>query len=160
MGRSAEGRKNSNPKPRQNTTKRTIVCKVNSSPLRQNSHLFADDIFRCIFVNEKFCILIKISLIFVPKGLIDKNPALVEILAWHRIGDKPLSEPMLTRFTDAFMRNKGGGGGGGVNECIVQGTILWKRALIRLERATDILHFHLVILYLTGQGFIHILQKW
>ena len=24
---------------------------------------------------------------------------------WHRMGDKPLSEQMLTRFTDAFMRH-------------------------------------------------------
>ena len=31
----------------------------------------------------KFCILIKISLKSVPKGLIDKNPALVEIMACH-----------------------------------------------------------------------------
>ena len=29
------------------------------------------------FVNEKFCILTKISLMFVPKGPIDNNPALV-----------------------------------------------------------------------------------
>ena len=34
-------------------------------------------IFRCNFVNEKFCILIKISLKFVPKVRIDNNPALV-----------------------------------------------------------------------------------
>ena len=39
--------------------------------------VLADDIFRCIFVNEKFCILIEISLKFVPKGPIDNNPALV-----------------------------------------------------------------------------------
>ena len=43
----------------------------------QNGRHFADDIFRCIFVNEKFCILIKISLMFVPKSLIDKNPTLI-----------------------------------------------------------------------------------
>ena len=36
-----------------------------------------DDIFRGIFMNENFCILIKISLKFVPKGPIDNNPALV-----------------------------------------------------------------------------------
>ena len=48
----------------------------NSSPPGQNGHHFADDIFRCIFVNEKFCILIRISLKFVSKGLIDNNPAL------------------------------------------------------------------------------------
>ena len=28
----------------------------------------------------------------------DNNPALVQIMAWCRLGDKPLSDPMLTRF--------------------------------------------------------------
>ena len=37
-----------------------------------------------------------------PKGPIDNNPALVQVIAWHQIGDKPLSEPMLTPFTDAY----------------------------------------------------------
>ena len=46
----------------------------------------------------------KIKLKFIPKGTIDNNPALVQIMAWRRIGDKPLSEPMLNRFTDAYMR--------------------------------------------------------
>ena len=46
------------------------------SPLDKMAPHFADDIFRCIFVNEKFCILIKISLKFVPKGSIDNNPGL------------------------------------------------------------------------------------
>ena len=31
----------------------------------------------CIFVNEKFCILIKTSLKFVPKGPIGNGPALI-----------------------------------------------------------------------------------
>ena len=42
---------------------------------------------------------------FVPKGPIDNNWALVQIMAWHRIGDKPLSEPVLTWFTDAYMHH-------------------------------------------------------
>ena len=50
---------------------------VKSSPPGQNGHHFADDIFRCIFVNVKFWVLITISLKFVPKGPIDNNPALV-----------------------------------------------------------------------------------
>ena len=58
---------------------------------------FADDIFRYIFVNESFCILIKISLNFVPKGPIDDKP--------RRKGNKPLPEPMLTWFADAYMRH-------------------------------------------------------
>ena len=36
-----------------------------------------EDIWSRIFVNEKLCILIKISLKCVPKGPIDSNPALV-----------------------------------------------------------------------------------
>ena len=46
------------------------------SPLDKNGCHFANDIFKCIFVNEKFCILIKISLKFVPKGPIVNNPPL------------------------------------------------------------------------------------
>ena len=55
----------------------------------QNGRNFADNIFRCIFVNEKFGILIKIALKFVPKDTIDNKPALVLLTAWRRIGDKP-----------------------------------------------------------------------
>ena len=50
---------------------------LNSSPLGQNGRHFTDDVLKCIFMNEMFCILIRISLKFVPKGLIDNNPALV-----------------------------------------------------------------------------------
>ena len=50
---------------------------LNWSPPGQYGRHFADDIFRCIFMNEKICILIKISLKFLPKGPIAKNPALV-----------------------------------------------------------------------------------
>ena len=32
---------------------------------------------------------------FVAKGLIDNILALVQIMAWRRPGDKPLSEPMM-----------------------------------------------------------------
>ena len=34
-------------------------------------------IFRCIFVSEKFCILIRISPKFIPMGAVDNNQALV-----------------------------------------------------------------------------------
>ena len=44
---------------------------------------------------------------YVPKGPIDNKPALLQIMAWCRIGDKPLSETMLTQFTDAYMRHYG-----------------------------------------------------
>ena len=50
---------------------------INSSPPGQNGRHFADNTLRCIFANEKFCILITTSLKFVPKGVIDNNPSLV-----------------------------------------------------------------------------------
>ena len=62
---------------------------------RQNGRHIADDIFKCIFVNENVCIPIKISLKFVPKGPINNIPALVQIIACRRPGDKPLSELMM-----------------------------------------------------------------
>ena len=46
---------------------------------------FADDIFKCIFLNENVWISIKISLKFVPKGPINNIPTMVQII----------SEPMM-----------------------------------------------------------------
>ena len=66
---------------------------INSLRPRQNGRHFADDIFKCIFLNEIIWISIKIS--FVPKGQINNIPALIQIMAWRRPGDKPLSEPMM-----------------------------------------------------------------
>ena len=64
---------------------------------RQNGRHFADDMFKCIFLNENVWIPIEISLTFVPKGSINNNPALFQIMALRRLGDKPLSEPMMVR---------------------------------------------------------------
>ena len=46
----------------------------------------------------------KLSLKFIPNGPIDNIPELVQIMAWRRTGDKPLSEPLKTQFNDAYMR--------------------------------------------------------
>ena len=62
---------------------------------KQDGRHFADDICKCIFLNENVWIPIKISLKFVPKGPINNIPAMVQIMAWRRSGDKPLSEPMM-----------------------------------------------------------------
>ena len=48
---------------------------------------------------KKNRISIQISLKFVIKGPIDNDPALVQIMAWRRIGGKPLSEPMPAQST-------------------------------------------------------------
>ena len=63
-----------------------------------------DDNFKCIFLNENDRIPIRISLKSVPRSPIDNKLALVQIIAWRRVGDKPLPEPMLTQFTAAYMR--------------------------------------------------------
>ena len=41
------------------------------------------------------------------KGQIYNKSALVQIMASRQTGDKPLPEPMLTSFTDAYMRYSG-----------------------------------------------------
>ena len=64
----------------------------------QNGRHFTDDIFKRIFLNENIWIPIKISLKFVPKGSISNIPALVQAMAWHRPGNKPLSEPMMVNW--------------------------------------------------------------
>ena len=64
------------------------MTEINSSPPGQNGCHFPDDIFNCIFMNEKFCIFIQISLNFVSKGPIDNIPALVQIMAWCQSGDQ------------------------------------------------------------------------
>ena len=73
----------------------STVLQLNTLRPRQNGHRFTDDTFKRIFLYENVRISIKISLKFVPYGPINNNPALVQIMAWRRLGDKPLSEPMM-----------------------------------------------------------------
>ena len=75
----------------------TSLWGLNTLRPRQNGRHFPDDIFQCIFLNENVWILIKIPLKFVPKGPMSNIPALVQIMAWRRPGDMPLSEPMMVR---------------------------------------------------------------
>ena len=72
-----------------------VSVSVNSSRPRPNRRHFTDDIFKCIFENENEWISPRISLKFVPKFRINNIPALVQIMAWRRPGDKPLSETMM-----------------------------------------------------------------
>ena len=68
---------------------------LNTLRPRQNGRHFPDDIFKCISLNENVWISLKMSLKFGPKGPINNIPALVQIMALRRPGDKPLSEPMI-----------------------------------------------------------------
>ena len=70
---------------------------LSSSPLYKMAAILADDIFKCIFVNENDRIPIRISLKFVPRCPFDNKAALVQVMDWHRTGAKPLPEPMMTQ---------------------------------------------------------------
>ena len=74
-----------------------IQLQLNTLRPRQNGRHFADDIFKWIFLNENLWIPIKIVLKYVPQGPMNNIPALVQIMAWRRPGDKPLSGPMMVR---------------------------------------------------------------
>ena len=65
----------------------------------------ADDIFKCILLNENDRIPIQILLKFTPRSSIDNKPTLVQVLAWRRIGDRPLPDLMVNQFTGAYMRH-------------------------------------------------------
>ena len=63
--------------------------------LRQNYCGFANNIFKCIFLNVNVLTSLKIPLKFVPKVPINNIPALIQIMAWCWPGNKPLSEQMM-----------------------------------------------------------------
>ena len=65
---------------------------------RQNCRHFADDMFKCIFLNKDVSISLKISLKFVHMDRIDSVPALVQIMDWRRPGHKPSSKPLMVSF--------------------------------------------------------------
>ena len=77
-------------------TDEQIFC-VNTLRPRQNGLHFADDIFERIFVNENVRISVTIPLKFIPNVPINNISALVQIMAWRRPGDKPLSESIMIR---------------------------------------------------------------
>ena len=74
----------------------------NSSPPRQNGRHFAEDIFKIIFLNENVRISIQFSLRFAPSAPIDNKSALVQVMACRLFGAKPLHEPVLSQFIDAY----------------------------------------------------------
>ena len=69
--------------------------------------ILADHIFNCIFLNKNVRIPIQISLKYVSWSPIDNKPALVQVMAWHRTGDKPLAAPMMTHFIETYMWHQG-----------------------------------------------------
>ena len=56
-----------------------------------------------VFLNENYCILIQIWLNFVSKNLIDNKSAWVQIMAWCRTVDTPLSGPIIINSSFAWV---------------------------------------------------------
>ena len=79
------------------------IKSINTMRPEQHGRHFTDGISKCIFLNENYNILIQISLKFVPKDPIDHISPLVQLMACRQIGDKPLPEPMLTKFYGAIL---------------------------------------------------------
>ena len=96
---------------------------LNSLRPRLNRRPFADDIFKCIFLNENEWISPRISLKFVPKVRINNIPSLVQIMAWRRSGGKPLSEPMMVSLLTHICVTR--------PQWINQTTHLWKNIINR-----------------------------
>ena len=65
---------------------------VKTSRPRQNGRHFVNFSSKFILSNKSISTSINISLNFVPGGQINNISAVVQIMAWHRPGDKPLSE--------------------------------------------------------------------
>ena len=68
---------------------------INTLRARQNGQLFPDYIYKWIFLKDNVLIVNIIWLYFVRKGPIDNKTELVQIMAWHQTGAKPLSKPMM-----------------------------------------------------------------
>ena len=64
----------------------------------QNGCQFAENIFKIIFLNEKFFVWIHISLGFVPEGPINNYSALIQVMALCQTVNKPL--PALLFYLD------------------------------------------------------------
>ena len=98
------------------------------------------------FSYDKFCISIWISLKFIYNDPTNKMSALVRVMAWRRTGDKPLHEPMMTQFTDAYMQHYGHMSG---NWWVSQSDMWWKIVIyIQKYFADDIFKYILWAQYI------------
>ena len=76
---------------------------VNTLKPRHICRHFADGIFKCIFLNENLWFLLKVLLEFVSKVRIKRIPTLIQIMARHWPGEKPLSGPMMYLLTHIWV---------------------------------------------------------
>ena len=76
---------------------------VNSCLPGQNGRNFGTQHFQMHFLEWKWYNSDSDFTEFFFRSPIDNKPALVQVMAWRCIGDKPLPEPMMAQFTDAYM---------------------------------------------------------
>ena len=72
-------------------------------PKQNNGLYFANNIFKCILMNENLGILLRVSLMYMPKDLTANKSALGQKMTWRQTCDKPLYEQVMAQFTDAYM---------------------------------------------------------
>ena len=77
--------------------KQQTVFKANTTNLQT--------IFIWIFLFGNYCILIQMSLKFVPNAPTANKSVLVLAMAWRLSGNKPLAEPMVTQFIAKYKHN-------------------------------------------------------
>ena len=78
------------------------IMAFNSSPPDKMAAI-SQTIFSDAFLWMKsFVLWLKFHWSLFLRAYFDNNPALGKIMAWRLFGAKPLSEPMLTRFTDEY----------------------------------------------------------
>ena len=106
---------------------------------------FADDIFKCIFLNENAWISLKISLMFIPKVRNNYVAALVQIMAWRRPGDKPLSEPMMVSLLTHI--------------CVKYELNLYRHECIRQSWWSKII-IHISLILRAVAHYLILLQQW
>ena len=77
---------------------------VNTMRCERNGWQFADDnAFACIKI---IVFWYRICWSLILEVQIDNESALVQVMAWHQIGAKPLPKPMMTQFIDRKMNHQ------------------------------------------------------
>ena len=141
----------------------TFCGLINSLRPRQNKRHFADDVFKCNFLNETVWIPIKISLKFVPEGPINNISALVQIMAWRRAGDKQLSEPMMTQFNDTYMRHSASMSFNNIwsrkKYCLIRNWLIYKMPLSASEDRYNYVYISRRIIFVSSPAW-KCLVRW
>ena len=74
-------------------------------PRNKMAAILADDIFKCIFLDDNNRIMIQILLKFLPRSPFGNKAALVQLMAWRWTGDKPLPESTMAQFTVTYVQH-------------------------------------------------------